>query len=720
MKKSLYYNIKMVIFSNMISFILAGTSLAIGKEEKNIKENILFKGQNSMLSQIKDKNDVQKLFPKTASQINDLTKKFISDAQVQIDNIIKIEPEKRNLENTAKAIDNLMAKSDLKIFSHCVHTLEMVSPDKEIRDTAHEKIIEINNFSVENINNNMDLGKAILDYYENNFSKEIFTNIEEKSEFEFFIKETIKKYERAGLRLPQEKREEVKQINKDLLELELTYETNIAQENKKLEFEEKELEGLDSDFIKYLREKSLENGAKNILVGLDTPTVSNIMNNCKIEETRKKIYLDFNNRAYPINEKVLEEIRIKRDRLAKLLGFGSYADFDLDDQMAKKPETVKNFLESVFKKSDKKANLELEQLKQNLPENVTLSEDNKIKAWDLKYIINNYKKIHFNIDEQEIAKYFPANKTIDALLKIYEQFFEIEFRQANIDLWHSDVKFYEVYEKNGSLLGLLFMDLYPRENKYGHACQTTTVPGVKGFGPCVAGIITNFPKELPGKPALMELDNVRTFFHELGHALHAIFGRTISATLSGNEVKSDFVEMPSQMFEQWLNDKDILKNISCQYQTGKQLEDKIIEKIIESKTFDSGLFLSKQGVYSMFSLNYFGPDLNIHPKEMLLDINKKMFNYFYSGPETHMYASFGHLASQLYGAKYYSYMWSKVFTCDIFCEIKKHGLLNPEIGKKFKDMVLAKGASQDPNIMIKNFLSRDANDEAFFKEMGLI
>jgi len=402
--------------------------------------------------------------------------------------------------------------------------------------------------------------------------------------------------------------------------------------------------------------------------------------------------------------------------------------------MAKNPEIAKTFLESLHEKASKKAQTEFKKLCCDLPESVELTilrqaplqklgtqqdDRGKINAWDLNYVKNQFKKKHFNIDAQKIAEYFPAEKTIKKLLTIYGTFLNLKFEVSEIqNLWHEDTTLITVYNKsNNKLLGYLIVDMHPRKNKYGHACQMTIVPAIKEQGPCLAIVVANFPKSTATKPSLLQLKDVETFFHELGHALHAILGRTAIASFSGTHVKTDFVEIPSQMLEEWLSDKTILKKISSHYQTGEPLDDTTIENILKLKQFDSGDFLQRQCYLSILALEYFAPGADKNPKELRAHLINKMRPQIAYDENDNMYASFGHLSG--YGAKYYSYMWSKVYALDMFSKIKEYGLLNPEIGQRYVDEVLAKGGSVDPNILIKNFLERKPSQQAFLQDLGI-
>jgi len=659
----------------------------------------------------KHKFFIANLFPKSPEQISNLVKQYISESQKTIENIVSLKDDQRTFANTVKVFDTLCALSNVSTLSSALTALEMLSPKEEIRKAAYQGIIEIQRFWVDNISNNVKLYNALKTYAQ---SKEKTKKLTEEEKY--FLAETLKDFKRSGLDLPKDKREKVKKLQKELAELGLAFETNIAADQSHIIVSEDELEGLDKDFIATLQKTDDD----KIILGIDYPTYFNVMDNCNVESTRKKLYITFNNRAYPKNEEILKQIIEKRDELANTLGFASYAQLDLDSEMAKNPDIAETFLNDLYEKAAAKTKKEFETLSSELPKSAELADDKTIKAWDMRYIKNQHKKKHFAIDEQKIAEYFPLEHTIKELLHIYEQFFNLTFKQSKIaGLWHEDIQLIDVYKtKTNELIGHLLIDLHPRPNKYSHACQLTVVPSVKNHGPSVCLVVANFPKSTANKPSLLKINDVETFFHEFGHAIHAILGRTNIASFSGTSVKTDFVEMPSQMLEEWLYDKGIIKKKSSDYKTGKPLPDKIIDKIIALKQFDSGDFLQRQCYLSQLALAYFKPGASKDPKNIFDSLQSKMRKHVAYAPEDNMYASFGHLSG--YGARYYSYMWSKVYALDLFNHIKQYGLLNPAIGQKYIDEILAKGGSEDPNNLLKNFLGRKPNEKAFLENMGLL
>ncbi|MDR3550729.1 MAG: Zn-dependent oligopeptidase [Candidatus Babeliales bacterium] len=654
-----------------------------------------------------------KLFPTSVEAINQLVSDSIEKAKKEIKAIIDVPQDQKTFANTFKAFDAL-SLSDFSIAANILQTVEFVSPDAALRDAAHQGVILMQDFSVDYLSNNRELYQALKSYAQHNASKEKLTQ-----EQLYFMHETMDDFKRSGLDLPDDKLQQVKALKKELATLSLDFETNISKDNKTISVKENELAGLEADFIASL--KKTDTG--DYILGVDYPTYFNVMQNCNVSSTRKALFTAFNNRAYPVNELVLQSIIAKRDQLAKLLDFVSYAALDISDQMAKTPERAYTFINDLLAQSSIKEAQEFKGLFADLPAGVTLTAEGKLQPWDMSYTSNQYKKKHFDIDEVKIAEYFPMEKTVQGLLDIYQQFFSLTFKDEKApNAWHEDVRIISVYDAtNDTLLGYLFLDMHPRDNKYSHACHITLIPSTyDAHGqPILATslVIANFPKSTESKPSLLKRADVQTFFHEFGHALHALLGRTHIASFAGTHVKRDFVEMPSQMLEEWLSDASILKQLSSHYVTGESLPDDLITRILALKHFDSGRFVQRQLMLSLLSLELYKEGEHKDMYAIYKDLSSRLRVFEAFAPEDHMYASFGHLTG--YAAKYYGYMWSKVFALDLFDEIKKHGLLNPEIGKKYVADVIGKGGSQDPDELLKNFLGREPNQKAFLHDLGL-
>lgn len=667
-----------------------------------------------MLNSSYNINTLTQCFLLEPEEIKNKARIFMDQAEEEIAQILAIPTHQQTYENSFKVFDHVCAKSNLALFSHLCSILESVSPRKEVRDAAHEITILIHSFYVDTLASNKTLYLALKSFADSNKNNPSLSN-----EQKYFISETIADYERQGLNLSDELLEQVSKLKKDIASLSIQFERNIAEDCSTIEATKEDLAGVDDAFVQRLPKDS----SGKYIVGVDYPTFYTIMENCIIEDTRKRLSRAFNNRAYPMNETLLQEILYKRHKLARLLGFKTYAHLDLADQMAKDPDTVRKFLNGLLEKAHIKAMQELAIWTRDLPQSISLHDDGKMNSWDGIFLQTQYKKKHFNLDEQKIAEYFPLDHTIKGLFSIYESFFNIKLKHCALpQSWHPDVLCIQLYDNDEkTLYGSIFLDLFPREGKFSHAAKASFIPAFltekNTLHPGAVVVMANFPKATNDSPALLKRSDITTFFHEFGHALHALFGATTIASLSGTNVKRDFVELPSQMLEEWLDNKDILKMLSCHYKTGEPLDDQTIDTIIALKNDGSGNFLQRQVWLSFVSLD-------LHLKEDAFDIYS-LFKETYQkyiltshfDEENHMYAHFGHLCG--YDAKYYGYMWSKVFALDIFDQIKTYGLLNPEIGKKYTSCILEKGGTCDPTDLLSAFLGRAPESDAFFKSLGL-
>ena len=651
--------------------------------------------------------EVVALFPSSVIAVTQLARKARESAQSGIRAILHVPDEQRNFNNTLGTLDTLGAQ--LGSAASVLSLLTMVSPDEALREAAQAESITLQNFSSEHIAHNKELYKSINYYAQHKAPQEQLSDAQR-----YFIAQALKGYKHTGIQLPDEQQEKIKKIKRELSELELAFDKNIASDNKTIRVSLKELDGVPQKLIASL-EKTHDNNYK---IGVDYPTYTAVMDNCKVEKTRKALWEAFNTRGYPSNKQVLDRIQQLRLELARLIGFKDYAHFDIDDEMAQTPEKVEAFLDELVTRCEKKVAQEIAHLKVRLPKHITMVH-NQFQPWDRAFIENVYKKQYLALNETKIANYFPLEHTLAKLFEIYEQFFGVTFKKEPVTgLWHKDVELLKVY-KNQEFIGTVLLDLFPRDCKYSHACQVGIVPAVRQAGvlyPSVIVVIANFPKPTSTCPTLLRRSDVVTFFHEFGHALHGLLGITELASFSGTHVKTDFVEMPSQMLEQWMWDPAILKMVSKHYKTGKPLSDELIEALQKVKNFNEGDHIQGQLFYSFFSLELFkenSPDCDI----LWEKLHKKLRPHIAFYPESKGYAAFGHLMG--YGAKYYAYLWSKVYALDLFATIQKAGLLNGAMGEYYSKTVLAPGGSQEPLVLLQNFLGRAPNSEAFFKDLGV-
>lgn len=656
--------------------------------------------------------EIANLFPETPEALTHRVEKAITNAEQELKAVLAVPDAERTFENTIQAYDKL--SNSLSTAGAAILTIEMLHPDAQVRETAHAMLQKIQSFSIEKLSNNLELYQAITAY--TNMADLALLNDEER----YYIEELLKVFKKSGITLPKDQREEVKKLTQELAVLELQFDTTINNDTSSIQVTAQELAGLPQEWINNRTHNP--DDATKLIIGVDTPTYMAVMQNCSVESTRKALWIAYNNKAYPANEPVLKKIIALRDTLAKKLGYKSYADFIIDDEMAQNPMNVENFLANLEKRAALKAEKEIAALQKELPEGISLTPAGEFKPWDLSYVSNQYKKNHYAIDEQLIAEYFPMENTVKVLLEIYEQFLGLQFKQVPTHnlFWHPDTQLIEVHN-NGTTLGHLILDLFPRPNKYGHACSIPVVHTLQDkngqWSQGVDVVVANFPKSTATKPSLLKRSDVQTFFHEFGHALHTLLGATEMAGFSGTSVKRDFVEMPSQMLEEWLYDPAILKMVSKHYKTGEQLPDDLIESIITLKKFDSGYFVQRQVALSYLALKYFQDGIEKNLTTLKQNLWKKTLPSIQIIPEEHFEVSFGHLTG--YSARYYGYLWSKVFALDLFEHIKQYGLLNPEIGKKYIAHVIGKGGSKRPEVLLESFLGRKPNSDAFFKDLGI-
>lgn len=666
------------------------------------------------LATIQSPQDIVALVPQDTGYIQAAADIYLDEITQLLTKIISIPDSERTFANTVKAFDYCMSLSDATIFKEVLLTLTALHPQAAMREAATTQVSRIQGYFVD-IRADKALYNALKAYATQNAPSEALT-----TEQLYFLDTIIADFERTGLNLPDEQLDRVRSLNKEIADVALAFNHNVDEDASYILANKEELNGLSPEWIAHLKQD--EQG--NYIIGVDQPTVTHVMAYAAVSDTRKRLYIAYKNRAYPANDQLLCTLIAKRHELAQLLGFASYAAFDLENQMVKSPERATTFIYNLIERAAIKEQKEFEELCNYLPEGVSLSRDGKLYPWDIAYVRNYIKQQLYTIDEQALAEYFPVEHTLQGLLDIYAQFFSLRFTASTIDgLWVDNLTLLTVYNKNETEpLGYVILDLYPRADKYGHAaCQQIIAATYTPDGQAtraVAQVMTNFPTPQGDKPALFKRSDVRTFFHEFGHALHALLGRTTLASTAGLAIKIDFAEMPSQMLEQWLQDEAILKSLSCHYITNEQLPDSVIDNIRKLNHFDSGSWVQQQCFYAAAALQFFDAAQPItNAAQLWHDVSTTIRTHEVSIPEDHMYASFVHLTE--YGPKYYGYLWSKVFALDLFSEIKCGGLLNPIAGARYVEQVIGRGGSADPEDLLINFLGRSPNDKAFFNDMGI-
>ena len=653
-------------------------------------------------------DDLTQFIPSSVKEIQDREKQIIKEISEKLDRFKKQDRLAMTVQSVLYGIDTL---------SHAVHSggsslylMSMVHPEKEMRDAGQQSSLNLGNFSVENFNT-----KEVYALFESFFEREDLMNSLNKEE-QYFLDDIKLDFKLSGLMLDDDKFKAFKVLQKEAMALSSDFGKNISTDESSMFCDREELKGMNASLVDALEKN--EDG--KYIIKTDYPTGTELLSFCEVEKTREKFWYLFNNRAYPENVSVLQRLLEVRQEMAIMLGFKNYAEMSISSSMAKTPKKVRSFMEGLAKKAKKKSVKEVAAWKKN-GKDLVLFDGDKIFPWNVGFLKKAYERDHFNFDERELRPYFSMEDAIAGLFSTYQDFFGLRFEIAAAkNVWHEDVKIITVYDKGAvEPRGYIFLDLHPRKAKHSHPCHvglihTTYLPNGE-HTKSASVVIANFPKPTETEPSLLKYSDVVTFFHEFGHAMHSLLGRTHFATQSGTLVLRDFVEMPSQMFEEWLWEPKMIKKIGRHYQTGAPLSDELIEKMLAKKKYDVGFGLSGQLSHSDFSLT-------VHEeKESDFDELKKKIAMQYS-PEivwndnNHHYCAFGHLAG--YDAKYYGYLWSKVFALDIFEQLKKDNF-SPEAGKRFVEMVLGKGGSVHPDELLENYLGRKPSMEPFFKAYDL-
>ncbi|XP_061192675.1 thimet oligopeptidase-like [Saccostrea echinata] len=661
------------------------------------------------MSSSKDNKLMWKLTPDIMKKSAD---ELMTKTKAVYDGVGALSPDAVTYNNVVKALaDNdceyAVAKSNLEFMQH-------VSADKELRDASVEIDKKISEFDIE-MSMRQDVFNALI-AYEKKFSKE------GSEESKRYVERMIKLGRQNGLDLPEEKQQKIKEIKKRMSDLSIDFSKNLNEENTILTFTEEELVGLPEDFLKSLE----KNDEGKLNVSLKYPHYFPCMKKVRNPDTRRKLETAFNSRCLKENTAILEELVELRAKKADILGFPTHAAFVLDMRMAKDPDTVKNFLVDLAQKLRPLQNQEVKvflDYKKEECDKYGYQYDGKINYWDLRYYMTMTEERQYAVDSNLLKEYFPMETVTAGLLDIYQELLNLKFTQVkDAEVWHPEVTLYTVEDKKSSnLLGYFYLDLYPREGKFGHAACFVLQPGcLQPDGKrqvAVAGMVANFTKPTEDKPALLTHDEVKTYFHEFGHAMHEICAQAEFALFSGTSVERDFLEAPSQMLENWCWEKEPLQRMSKHYKTGAPIPDDLLEKLIKSRIANAGMFNLRKILLGMF-------DQTIHTQKkadtakLFSEISQEYLG-FPSTEGTNMSASFGHLAGG-YDAQFYGYLWSEVFCMDMFyTRFKKEGIMSPKVGGDYRRCILHPGGSKDASDMLRDFLGRDPTPEAFLISKGL-
>ncbi len=683
-----------IYLSLLFSILIAGNFYAI--EPENKITNPLLAGFNEIV-------DFSSI---TAEHITAATDIAIEKAKTRLEKLYTIK--NRTFENTMLAYDDLTNEAS-GVFGE-IYLMANVHPNDLTRNTANESIAKFSGFFTE-IGLDENLYKAIKDYSLTDEAKKL-SGYKKK-----FVEENVRSFERNGFALSKEKRNELQVLQNKLSDLTILFNKNIAEVTETLIVTDNEIDGLDEEYKKQHR---TEDG--NYKIGLSYPSYVPFMKFSKSESARKKLYTLYNNRASEKNLTVLNDLIRVRTEIANLLGYKTFAEYQIEERMAKTPKAVWDFENNLIDKVKQKAKIdydELLEIKRNYTNDQSAS---VIQPWESSFYSNLLLIEKYSLDQNLVKEYFELNNVLNGLFSISQHLFDVQFEEVkNPSVWHKDVRMFNV-KQDGKIISMFYLDLHPRDNKFSHAACFPMISGKltdNGYQKPVATLVCNFPQATENQPALMPQSDVETFFHEFGHVLHSVLTKAELSSFSGSSVARDFVEAPSQIFENWVWDYEALKLFARHYKTNEVLPVELHKKMVAAKNVGSGIQTLQQIFYGLIDMTYhdkFNPDGSKTTTDVLKELQNSVTLYPYL-EGTNMQASFGHLTG--YAAGYYGYMWARVYAQDMFSVFEKNGIMDKKTGIRYRDIILAKGGEEKEIDLVKQFLGREPNEEAFMRYLGL-
>jgi Zn-dependent oligopeptidase len=651
-------------------------------------------------------------------------KKAIEKAKIEIDTIVN-NAEAPTFENTIEALE--FAGEPLDRISSIFFNLNSAETNDTIQKIAQEVSPLLSEFS-NDITLNEDLFKRIKSVYTSK------NNLNLTTEQQTLLDKKYKGFSRNGANLPEDKKEKLREIDKKLSQLTLKFGENVLAETNKFDMlitDEADLSGLPEGTVEAAKQLAESKNKEGWLFTLDYPSYIPFVTYADNRELRKKITIaagkkGFHNDELDNQDIVLQIAKLRFER-AQLLGYKTHAHFVLEERMAKTPEKVESFLNDLLVKAKPAAENEFKHLENFAKE---LDSIDQLEKWDGSYYSEKLKQKLFSLDDELLKPYFKLENVINGAFTVANKLFDLHFEEIhNIDKYHEDVLTYKVTNSNGDLVSIFYADFFPRAGKRNGAWMTSFKPQYVKKGqeerPHIS-IVCNFTKPIPAKvgkskPSLLTFNEVTTLFHEFGHALHGMLANTIYPSLSGTSVFWDFVELPSQVMENWCYEKEALELFATHYETGEVIPMDLVEKIKESASFQQGMQTLRQISFGLLDMSWHGQDpstiTNVKNHESNAFKNTALYPEV---AENCMSTSFSHIFQGGYSSGYYSYKWAEVLDADAFEYFKESGIFNKEVATKFKDNILSQGGIEDPMVLYKRFRGQEPKPEALLKRAGLI
>lgn len=646
-------------------------------------------------------------------------KTAIANAKAEIDTITQNE-DTPSFENTIEALE--FSGQQLDRISSIFFNLNSAETSDNIQKIAQEVSPLLSEFS-----NDITLNEALFHRV-----KSVY-DIKETQDFtieqQTLLDKQYKSFARNGAHLSEEKKQQLRDIDKQLSQLQLNFGENVLAETNNFEMlivNEEEISGLPEGAVEAAKQLAESKGKDGWLFTLDYPSYIPFMTYADNRPLRKKLAIAAGKKAFKNdaldNQKNVLEIANLRFKRAQLLGYKTHAHFVLEERMAKTPQKVHDFLEDLLVKAKPAALKEFTELQEFAHD---LDGIGHLEKWDSAYYAEKLKQKKFDLDDEKLKPYFKLENVIEGAFQVAHKLYGLEFEEiSTIDKYHNDVRTYKVTDASKEFVAIFYGDFFPRPGKRNGAWMTSYKPQYVKEGtnerPHIS-IVCNFTKPTKTKPSLLTFNEVTTLFHEFGHALHGMLANTIYPSLSGTSVFWDFVELPSQVFENWCYEKEALELFAYHYQTGEMIPMDLVQKIKDSAAFHEGMQTLRQLSFGLLDMSWHGIDptgvidVKTHEKEAF-----EGTQLFPDVKENCMSTSFSHIFQGGYSSGYYSYKWAEVLDADAFEFFQENGIFDQEVATKFRENVLSKGGIEDPMVLYKRFRGKEPQPDALLKRAGLL
>lgn len=634
---------------------------------------------------------------RSAAELSVSTAEHLAWASAYLNQIIQVE-DARSIANTLRPFNEMMMHLDAA--KNEGELLAQVHPDADLRAVAEESERDAIQFITE-----LKLNRELFDAF-----GALDVSRSDK-ETRFVVAKILREFRRAGVDQPEEVRRRIAGLNEEIVAIGQMFGRNIREDIREITVDSPaDLDGLPKDWI----EKHPAGSDGKIHITTQYPDYIPFLTYAHNASARRALYIKFKNRGFSQNIEVLNDLLSKRNELATILGYANYADYVTEDKMIETGAHAQAFIDrvaAIARKAGKRDyDILLERKRKDAPQAAHVAD------WEKGYYDNLVLTDLFAFDPQSIRPYFNFADVQQGLFKLTQEMFGVTYRRVHgLNLWHPDVTAWDVYDGK-ERIGRFYLDLHPRPDKYGHAAQFDYRTGIKGKRLPQAALVCNFPnpRDSDDGVALMEHDQVVTYFHEFGHLLHTIFsGHKQWIGSSGITTEWDFVEAPSQMLEEWCYNADALRIFARHYQTGEPIPSTLVEKLRRAGEFGKGYDTAHQTFYAAVSLNYYNRDPGeIDTTKLMVELQKKYSPFPYE-EGTHFQCSFNHLNQ--YSAIYYTYLWSKVIAKDLFSKFEANGVLNTRTARRYREAVLNPGGSKKAADLVADFLGRPYSFDAFQK-----